>query len=161
MTIAVGDTLPSATFRTMDEAGLAERSSADLFAGRVAVFAVPGAFTPTCHNTHLPSFMNNAEALKAKGVARIVCISVNDPFVVGAWAKDTGAAAAGVEIVGDSDAGFTKAIGMEFDGSAVGLGVRSKRYAMLVEDGVVRWMAVEDSPGEADKTGADAILAQL
>ena len=161
MTISVGDTLPSATFRTMDEAGLAEAPSAELFTGKVAVFAVPGAYTPTCHNTHVPSFIANAGALKAKGVTGIVCIAVNDPFVVGAWSKDTGAGAAGIKVVGDSDAGFTKAIGMEFDGSAVGLGVRSKRYAMLVEVGVVTWLAVEDSPGEAGKTSAEAMLAAM
>ena len=161
MTISVGDTLPSATFRTMDEAGLAEASSAELFSGRTAVFAVPGAYTPTCHNTHLPSFLANIDALKAKGVERVVCIAVNDPFVVGAWAKDTGAGAAGIRVVGDSDAAFTKAIGLDFDGSAVGLGVRSKRYAMLVEDGVVKWLAVEDNPGEAAKTSAEAMLAAL
>ena len=161
MTIAVGDTLPSATFRTMDAAGMAEKSSADLFAGKVAVFAVPGAFTPTCHNTHLPGFLANAEALKGKGIARIVCITVNDPFVVGAWAKATGADEAGVEVVGDCDAAFTKAIGLDFDGSGAGLGVRSQRYAMLVEDGVVTWMAVEDSPGTAEKSSAEALLAAL
>jgi peroxiredoxin len=161
MTISVGDTLPSATFRTMDEAGLAEKPSGDLFAGKVAVFAVPGAYTPTCHNTHLPSFIANADALKAKGVTGVVRIAVNDPFVVGAWSKDTGAGAAGITVVGDSDAAFTKAIGMDFDGSAVGLGVRSQRYAMLVEDGVVKWLAVEDSPGEAGKTSAEAMLAAM
>ena len=161
MPIAVGDALPAAAFRVMTPEGPAEAPSADLFKGKVAVFAVPGAFTPTCHNVHLPSFLANAEALKAKGVERIVCVSVNDPFVCGAWGDATGATAAGIRVVGDSDAAFTKAIGMEFDGSAVGLGVRSKRYAMLVEDGKVTWLAVEDSPGQAEKTNADAMLAAM
>jgi cytochrome c peroxidase len=161
MPIAVGDALPAAAFRVMTAEGPAEAPSAELFKGKVAVFAVPGAFTPTCHNVHLPSFLANADALKAKGVERIVCVSVNDPFVCGAWGDATGATAAGIQVVGDSDAAFTKAIGMEFDGSAVGLGVRSKRYAMLVEDGTVRWLAVEDSPGQAEKTNADAMLAAM
>ena len=161
MTVSVGDTLPAATFRKMTADGPAEAPSSEVFAGKVAVFAVPGAFTPTCHERHLPTFTKNAESLKGKGVDRIVCLSVNDPFVMGAWAKATAADAAGIEMLGDSDAAFTKAIGMDFDGAAVGLGVRSKRYAMLVEDGVVTWLAVEDSPGEAEKTTAEAMLAAM
>jgi peroxiredoxin len=161
MPIAVGDTLPAATFRTMSADGPGEAASADLFAGRVALFAVPGAFTPTCHERHLPGYISGAEKLKAKGVDRILCVTVNDPFVVGAWSRATGAADAGVTVVGDSDAAFTKAIGMDFDGSGIGLGVRSKRYAMVVEDGVVTWLAVEDNPGMAEKTTAEAMLAGL
>lgn len=162
MTIAIGDKLPDATFIAMGPDGPEPKSTADVFAGRkVALFAVPGAFTPTCHERHLPTFTKNAESLKGKGVDRIVCLSVNDPFVMGAWAKATAADAAGIEMLGDSDAAFTQAIGMDFDGAAVGLGVRSKRYAMLVEDGVVTWLAVEDSPGEAEKTTAEAMLAAM
>ena len=161
MTIAVGDALPEATFRVMTADGPAETPSADLFAGKVALFAVPGAFTPTCHNVHLPSFMAQADALKAKGVDRIVCVAVNDPFVCGAWGDATGATAAGIAVVGDSDAAFTKAIGMDFDGSAVGLGLRSKRYAMLIDEGRVAWLAVEDNPGQAERTNAEAMLAAM
>lgn len=161
MSISVGDALPAANFRVMTPDGPAEKSSAELFSGKVAAFAVPGAFTPTCHNVHLPSFFSHQKALKAKGVERVVCIAVNDPFVVGAWDKAVKASEQGVTMVGDSDASFTKAIGMDFDGSAVGLGVRSKRWAMLVEDGVVKWLAVEDSPGQADKTSADAMLKAM
>ncbi len=161
MPITVGDTLPAATFRQMTADGPGTVESAELFAGKVAVFAVPGAFTPTCHNVHLPSFIAGMDALKAKGVERVVCVTVNDPFVCGAWGDATGATSAGILVVGDSDGAFTKAVGLDFDGSGVGLGVRSKRYAMLVEDGVVKWLAVEDSPGQATATSADAMMAAL
>mgnify|MGYP006272912357 CR=1 FL=1 len=161
MPISVGDALPQATFRAMTADGPAEISSADLFSGKAAVFAVPGAFTPTCHNAHMPSFVRNVDALKAKGVDRIVCIAVNDPFVVGAWGEATGAAAAGVRVVGDSEAAFTKAIGLDLDMSGIGLGTRSQRYAMLVEDGKVAWLAVEGSPGQAEATSAEAMLAAM
>lgn len=162
MTISVGDSLPAATFKHMTESGLADIAASELFgAGKVALFAVPGAFTPTCHAKHMPSFVNNIDALKAKGVDKIVCVSVNDPFVLNAWAEATGAAAAGVVVVGDPAAEFTKAIGMDFDGSGAGLGVRSKRYSAVIEGGVVKALNVEESPGQATCSTGDALLDQL
>ncbi|TVQ56741.1 MAG: peroxiredoxin [Rhodobacteraceae bacterium] len=161
MPIAVGDTLPAATFRLKTDAGLGEMTSADAFAGKVAVFAVPGAFTPTCHNAHVPSFVRNVAALQAKGVERIVCISVNDPFVMAAWGDATGASAAGVMMLADADASFVAAVGLEFDGSGAGLGMRSKRWSMLVENGVVKVLNVEESPGQATCSTGDALLDQI
>jgi cytochrome c peroxidase len=161
MTIAVGDTLPAATFRMKTETGLGEMTSAEAFAGKTAVFAVPGAFTPTCHNAHVPSFVKNMDALKAKGVDRVVCVSVNDPFVMGAWGEATGATAAGVVMLADADASFTKAVGLDFDGSGAGLGVRSKRWSMLVQDGVVKVLNLEESPGQATCSTGDALLDQI
>lgn len=162
MTIAVGDTLPAATFKTKTPDGLQDVSTADLFgAGKVALFAVPGAFTPTCHAKHVPSFIENMDALKAKGVDKVVCVSVNDPFVMGAWADATGAAAAGITMVADPTAAFSQALGLTFDGAGAGLGVRSQRYSMLVENGVVKALNVEDAPGQATVSTGDALLAQL
>ena len=162
MTIIVGAALPAATFKTKDAEGLRDVASSDVFgAGKVALFAVPGAYTPTCHVKHMPSFVNNVDALKAKGVDRIACVSVNDPFVMEAWGADTGAAAAGVMMLSDPDAAFTKALGLEFDGSGAGLGVRSKRYSMLVTDGVVTVLNVEDAPGQATCSTGDAMLDQI
>jgi len=162
MTISVGDTLPAATFKTKTAEGLADVAASDLFgAGKVALFAVPGAYTPTCHQKHMPSFVRNVDALKAKGVTKIVCLSVNDPFVMEAWGEATGAAAAGVTLVCDPKAEFTKAVGLDFDGSGAGLGVRSKRYSMLVEGGVVKALNVEDSPGEAVCSTGEALLDQI
>ncbi|MGF1659913.1 MAG: peroxiredoxin [Rubrimonas sp.] len=162
MTITVGAALPAATFKTKDADGLRDVPSSEVFgAGDVALFAVPGAYTPTCHLKHMPSFVNNVAALKAKGVARIVCVSVNDPFVMEAWGEATGASAAGVTMLADPDAAFTKALGLDFDGSGAGLGVRSKRYSMLVHDGAVQVLNVEASPGEATCSTGDALLDQI
>ncbi len=162
MTIKIGDTLPSATFKALGAAGPADVGSADLFgAGKVALFAVPGAYTPTCHAKHMPSFVNNVAALKAKGVAKIVCVSVNDPFVMKAWGEATGAEAAGVTLVADPEAKFAKALGMDFDASGAGLGVRSKRYSMLVENGVVKALNVEDKPSDAICSTGEALLDQI
>ncbi len=159
--IKVGDALPEATFTTMTADGPAPRTTAEAFGGKtVALFAVPGAFTPTCHNSHLPSFLAQADALKAKGVDEIACISVNDVFVLDAWAKAT-AASPDIQMLADGSADFTAATGMELDLTERGLGVRSKRYAMLVEDGTVKTLLVEDAPGEAVKSSADALLAAM
>ena len=161
MTIQTGDRLPEATFATMTADGPAPMTTAEAFGGKtVAVFAVPGAFTPTCHLNHLPSFMAQAEALRAKGAEKTYCISVNDPFVLGAWADAT-ASADDITMLADGSGVFTKAIGMELDLTERGLGIRSKRYAMLVEDGVVKTLLVEDNPGEAVKSTADALLAAI
>jgi len=158
MTIKTGDHLPDATFATMTAEGPKPMTTSEAFAGKtVAVFAVPGAFTPTCHLNHLPGFMAKADDLRARGAEAIYCISVNDPFVLGAWADAT-ASAGDITMLADGSAAFTSAIGMELDLTERGLGIRSKRYAMLVEDGVVKTLLIEDSPGEAVKSTADALL---
>lgn len=162
MTIAVGDTPPAATFKQLGPDGPADLVGADLLgSGTVALFAVPGAFTPTCHKTHMPGFVASAQALRDKGVDRIVCVSVNDPFVLKAWAEATGAEAAGVEVVGDPDAAFVSALGLSFDGAGAGLGVRARRFSMLLRDGKVAALNVEDSPGQAVCSTGEALLEQL
>jgi peroxiredoxin len=161
MSINIGDTLPEATFRILGSEGIEKLSTDDVFAKKkVVLFAVPGAFTPTCHLKHLPGFIENAEAFKQKGVDTVACVAVNDPFVLDAWAKASDGAGK-VLFLSDGNAEFTKEIGMEFDGSGIGLATRSKRYAMLVEDGVVLELSVEDSPGVADVSTAEKLLARL
>ncbi|MEM6666872.1 MAG: peroxiredoxin [Pseudomonadota bacterium] len=161
MALSVGSTLPDATFFHMTGDGPQQASTADIFDGKTVVaFAVPGAFTPTCHMKHMPGFVTHADAFKAKGVDSIVCLTVNDPFVAGAWSEATGAGDA-VQVIADADGSFTKAAGMDFDGSAVGLGVRSLRYAMIVKDGTVSAINIADSPGEAEKSSAEALVAAL
>ena len=161
MTIKVGDKLPQAAFRQLTPDGTVPVTSADFFAGRkVVLFGLPGAFTPTCHINHLPGFIEHEAAFKAKGVVEIAMTSVNDPFVLAAWAKATGSEGH-VTFLADGNAEFAKALGLEFDASMGGLGLRSKRYSMLVEDGVVKQLFVEDSPGKADLSGATHMLAAL
>ncbi len=161
MTIAEGDTLPEATFRALGPDGIETLSTKDVFGGKtVVLFAVPGAFTPTCHLKHLPGFIEGADAIKAKGVDDLICVAVNDPFVLAAWGEATGAAGK-VKILSDGNAEFTKAIGMDFDGSGIGLGTRSKRYAMVVEDGTVKVLNTEENPGVAEVSDAESILAAL
>jgi glutaredoxin/glutathione-dependent peroxiredoxin len=161
MTIAEGDTLPEATFRALGPDGIETLSTKDVFGGKtVVLFAVPGAFTPTCHLKHLPGFIEGADAIKAKGVDDVICVAVNDPFVLAAWGEATGAAGK-VKILSDGNAEFTKAIGMDFDGSGIGLGIRSKRYAMVVEDGTVKVLNTEENPGVAEVSDAESILTAL
>ena len=161
MTIKVGDKLPETTFRVMTADGPAPRTTDEVFKGRkVVLFAVPGAFTPTCNNNHLPGFLAKLDEIKAKGVDHVAVTAVNDVFVMNAWAKASGGDGR-IEFLADGSADLAKAIGLELDASAGGLGIRSRRYAMIVEDGAVAWLAVEDAPGKADATGADAVLAQL
>jgi peroxiredoxin len=160
MTIKVGDRLPAAKFMTMGENGPEPVASEDFFKGRrVAVFALPGAFTPTCSAKHLPGYRDQAEALKAKGVAAIACISVNDVFVMGAWAKDQGVAGK-VILLADGNADFTKAVGLEMDGTKFGMGVRSQRYSMVVNDGVVESLNIE-APGQFEVSSAEYMLGKL
>ena len=161
MPIKVGDRLPpDIKFRVMGPEGPAVKTVEDVFKGKkVVLFAVPGAFTPTCHKNHLPGFVRNADAIKAKGVDTIAVTAVNDGFVMNEWKKQSGADA--IEFLADGNADFAKAIDMTLDGSANGLGIRSKRYSMLVEDGVVKSLNVEEAPGKADVSGADALLKQL
>lgn len=159
MTIQVGDKLPHATFTKPGEGGLEAVDSDSFFAGRtVALFAVPGAFTPTCSARHLPGFVEKAAELKAKGVDEIACTAVNDAFVMGAWAKASGAE--GVTMLSDGNGAFAEAVGLTMDGSKFGMGTRSQRYAMLVEDGVVKQLHVE-APGEFKVSSADYLLEQL
>ena len=156
MTIQVGEKLPQAQFRVMTEEGPQVKTTDDIFKGKkVALFAVPGAYTGTCHKMHLPSIFLNAYALKGKGVDTIAIISVNDAFVMNAWKRDTAV------FLADGNADFTKAIGMELDASGHGLGIRSKRYSMLVEDGVVTKLNLEAAPGKVEVSGGDTLLGQL
>jgi peroxiredoxin len=161
MPIKAGEKLPSATFRVMTTEGPRPRTTDEVFKGRkVALFAVPGAFTPTCSNLHMPSFLNNFDALKAKGVQAIAVTGVNDVFVMEAWKKASGADGK-IEFLADGNGEFAKAVGMDFDGSGNGLGVRSKRYSMLVDDGVVRVVNIEDAPGKCELTSGQALLKQI
>jgi peroxiredoxin len=160
MTIKVGDKLPEATFRVMKEGKPADMTVSELTRGKkVALFAVPGAFTPTCSAKHLPSYKEKAAELRKKGVDRIACVSVNDVFVMNAWGKDQ---QVGEDIVmlADGNGAFAKAIGLEMDASGFGMGSRSKRYSMIVEDGVVKQLNVE-APGEFKVSAADYMLGQL
>ena len=160
MTIKVGDRLPAAKFMKMGESGPEPVASEDFFKGRrVALFAVPGAFTPTCSAKHLPGFKEQAEAIKAKGVDEIACVSVNDVFVMGAWAKDQGVDGK-VTLLADGSGDFTKAIGLEMDATKFGMGTRSQRYSMVVNDGVVESLNVE-APGQFEVSSADYMLAAL
>jgi peroxiredoxin len=161
MPIKVGDRLPNTTFRVMTAEGPKPKTTDDIFKGKkVALFAVPGAFTPTCNNMHIPSFLNNVDAIKAKGVQSIAVTGVNDVFVMEAWKKATGATGK-IDFLADGNGEFAKAIDMAFDGSGNGLGTRSKRYSMLVDDGVVKKLNIEDAPGKCDISGGQALLAQL
>jgi len=162
MPIKVGDKLPNATFRTHTAEGPNKpKTTDDIFKGKkVALFAVPGAFTPTCNNLHIPSFLNNAAAFKAKGVDTIAVTGVNDAFVMEAWKEATGATGK-IDFLADGNGEFAKAIDMAFDGSGNGLGTRSRRYSMLVEDGVVKKLNIEESPGKVEVSGGDTLLKQL
>ncbi|MCJ7598370.1 MAG: peroxiredoxin [Methyloceanibacter sp.] len=161
MTIAKGDPLPEATFRVLGPEGITTLTTGDIFDGKkVVLFAVPGAFTPTCHLKHIPGFIENADAFKKKGIDSVACVAVNDPFVLGAWADASGGKGK-ILFLSDGNAEFTKKIGMDFDGSGIGLGTRSKRYAMLVDDGVVNVLNVEDSPGVAVESTAAKLLKDL
>jgi peroxiredoxin len=149
MPIKVGDRLPNVTFPVATADGPKPMTTDEIFKGKkVVLFAVPGAFTPTCHKNHMPGFVKNADAIKAKGVDAIAVTAVNDPFVMQAWKKESSAA-------------FAKAIGMTLDLGERGLGTRSQRYSMIVEDGVVKSLNVEDAPGKADISGADNLMKQL
>lgn len=162
MTIAVGDRLPDATFTLMGPEGPTQRTVAQLTAGRkVALFAVPGAFTPTCSNKHVPSFIEAADDLRAKGVDEIACVSVNDVFVMKAWGEQTGATGAGITMLSDAESAFTTALGLDFTAPPAGLIKRSQRYSMLVDDGVVKILNLENSPGDAAASLGDALVAQI
>jgi peroxiredoxin len=161
MTIKVGERLPNVTLRLITEDGPLPVATNDFFGGKkVVLFGLPGAFTPTCHKNHLPGFITNEQAFKDKGVDAIAMTAVNDHFVLSAWSKATGSDGK-VNFLADGNGDFAKAIGLELDAKAGGLGVRSKRYSMLVEDGVVKKLNVEEAPGKVDLSGAEHILAEI
>lgn len=160
MTIKVGDTVPSATLMKMTDAGPAPVSTDELFKGRtVALFSVPGAFTPTCSAKHLPGYVENADAMAAKGVDEIVCISVNDVFVMGAWAQVANVGNK-VTLLADGNGDFVEALGLTMDGSKFGMGKRGQRFSMLVKDGKVTELNVEDA-GAFKVSSAEYLMAQL
>lgn len=160
MTISVGDNVPDVKLMTMTANGPKPIQSAEVLgSGKVVLFGVPGAFTPTCSEQHLPGFVVRAEDLKAKGVETIACVAVNDAFVMGAWADAQGIDGQ-VTMLADGNAELTAAMGLEMDGSGFGLGTRSKRYAAIIEDGVVKELMIEDSPG-LTKSSAEEVLAKL
>ena len=157
MPISEGEKIPAVTVKTSDMKNI---TTEELFGGKkVVIFAVPGAFTPTCSEQHLPGYITHAEAIRAKGVDSILCVSVNDAFVMGAWGKDRGAGEA-VTMIADGNGDFSKALGLDFDGSGIGFGIRSQRYAAIVEDGVVTKLAV-DEPMKFEVSSAEAILGAL
>lgn len=160
MSIQVGDRIPSVTLKHLAADGMAEISTDEIFNGKkVVLFSVPGAYTPTCTAQHLPGFLSKADALKAKGVDTIVCMAVNDPFVMKAWGESAGVRGE-VLLLPDGNAELTKAMGLELDGSGAGLGLRGQRFAMIVDDGTVTHMAVEKSTG-LDVPSAEKILEAL
>ncbi|MBV8977438.1 MAG: peroxiredoxin [Alphaproteobacteria bacterium] len=160
MTIKVGDKIPQATLMRMKEGGPKPVTTSELFDGKkVVVFALPGAFTPTCSAKHLPGFIQNAAAFKAKGVDTIACLSVNDAFVMGAWGENQGAGDK-VVMLADGNGDFTRQLGLEMDATKFGMGMRSKRYAMVVDNGVVKALNVEE-PGAFSVSSAEHVLQQL
>ena len=160
MTIKVGDKIPSGSFRRMTPEGPKEITTDELFNGkRVILFAVPGAFTPTCSNKHLPGFVEKSGDIRGKGIDTIACVSVNDAFVMGAWGKTQGCDDK-VEMLADGSGDFTRAIGLELDARKGGMGMRSKRYSMLVDNGVVKELNVEE-PGAFEVSSADYMMSRL
>jgi peroxiredoxin len=162
MTISEGSVLPEANLLVIGDAGPGSVAIGDKIKGRkVVIFGLPGAYTGTCTSAHVPSFIRTADKFAAKGVEEIICVSVNDPFVMKAWGESTGAAAAGITFLADADASFTKAVGLAFTAPPVGFFDRSKRYALYAEDGVVKVLHVEESPGVCEASGGEALLAAI
>lgn len=160
--IAIGSKLPDASLLQMGAAGPEAVSLAARLKGRkVVLFGLPGAYTGVCTTAHMPSFVRSKAGFMAKGVEEIICVSVNDPFVLAAWAEVTGAKAAGIAVLGDADGAFTKAIGLDFTAPGAGLLSRSKRYALYAEDGVVRRLNLEESPGVCEISAGETLLAQI
>ncbi len=162
MTISEGDRLPEATLTRLGANGPETVTLGAITKGRkVVIFAVPGAYTGVCTTAHVPSFIRTKAKFDAKGVDEVVCLSVNDPFVMGAWGESTGATKAGISMLGDAAGALTKAIGMDFDAPPAGLIGRSKRYAMFVDDGVVKVLHLEASPGVCETSGGEAMLEAI
>ncbi|KQR77415.1 alkyl hydroperoxide reductase [Rhizobium sp. Leaf384] len=161
MTISIGDKIPSATFKEKTVDGPVEVTTDALFSGkRVVIFGVPGAFTPTCSLNHLPGYLENRDAILSRGIDDIAVVAVNDIHVMGAWATASGGMDK-IHFLSDWDASFTKALGLDIDLSAGTLGLRSKRYSMLVDDGVVKTLNIEESPGQATVSSAATMLEQI
>ena len=162
MTISIGDTLPEGTMLVMGSEGPSSVTLGDKIKGRkVVIFGLPGAFTGTCSTAHVPSFIRTKDALMDKGVDEVICVSVNDPFVMAAWAKDTGADAAGLTMLGDADGAWTAAIGMDFTAPPVGFFGRSKRYTLVAEDGMVTQLNIDENPGVCELSAGETVLEQL
>lgn len=162
MTISEGSKLPEAALLRMGDSGAETVPLAEKLKGRkVVIFGLPGAFTGTCSSAHVPSFIRTREKFAAKGVDEIICVAVNDPFVMKAWGEATGATTAGITMLGDADAGFTKAIGMNFSVPGIGFHDRSKRFALYAEDGVVKVLHVEENAGVCETSGGEALLAAI
>ena len=162
MTISTGDTLPDATLLRMGENGPEPVQLSEKLKGRkVVIFGVPGAYTGTCSTAHVPSFIRTLDGFRAKGVDEVICLSVNDPWVMKSWGEDTGATDAGLTMLGDSNAEFTKAIGMNFTAPPAGFVDRSKRYSLYAEDGVVKEFNPEPAGGECEISAGETLLAQL
>jgi peroxiredoxin len=161
MTIAVGQKLPEATFKTMTNDGAKNITSANFFSGKkIVLFGVPGAFTPTCSNNHLPGYIENHDAILARGVDKIAVVAVNDHHVMAAWSRFTGGEGK-IEFLADGNGDFIKAIGLDADMRGGGMGLRSKRFSMIVDDGTVTALNIEGAPGQAVESGAAKILEQL
>lgn len=161
MTIKIGDQIPSVTVKRLGKDGMEEIDIAAYIAGKkIVLFALPGAFTPTCAQKHLPGYIEAANDIKAKGIDEIICLSVNDPFVMKNWGELAGADGK-VTMMPDGLGEFTKTIGMEFDGSGAGLGVRSKRYMMVIENGVVKTLESENAPGDHEFSSASVCMLKL
>jgi peroxiredoxin len=161
MAIKAGDKVPAGSFGVMQSSGPGSMSTDELFKGKtVVLFGVPGAFTPTCSKTHLPSFVSNISSIKAKGVDTVACMAVNDVFVMDAWGKGAGADGK-VLMLADGNGAYTKALGLELDASGFGMGTRSQRFAMIVKDGVVQKVEVEPSAGQCTVSGGESILSSL
>lgn len=159
MTISAGDSLPEANLVRIGDEGPEDLSITALTQGRkVVIFGLPGAYTGTCTTAHVPSFIRTRAAFADKGIDAVICVAVNDPFVMQAWGASTGAAEAGITLLGDPASEFTKAIGMEFTAPPVGFYDRSKRYAMMVEDGTVRVLHLDENPGVCETSGGEALL---
>ena len=162
MTVKIGDRLPEAKLMQIGDNGPEAVTLADKLKNRkVVIFAVPGAYTPTCHSAHVPSFIRTGGKLAEKGVDEIICVAVNDPFVMKAWGEATGASKAGITMLSDPDCSFTEAIGMRIDAPPAGLLARSARYAMLVEDGKVKLLNAEESPGACEISAGEGLLASM
>lgn len=160
MTLSIGDRIPDITLKTQGPDGPQDLSIGEFLAGRrVVLFAVPGAFTPGCSNTHMPGFVVRADDILARGADALACLSVNDAFVMGAWQKDQNAEA--ITMLADGNAEFTRAIGMDKDATAGGMGIRSQRYALIADDGVVEYLGVDTGKGVVDKSSAETILDRL
>lgn len=161
MSIKVGDKMPEGRFTVMTEEGPGSLSTQDLFSGKkVVLFSVPGAFTPTCSNEHLPGYIQKADQFKGKGVDTVACMAVNDVFVMDAWGQASGAGGK-VTLLADGNGDYARALGMDFDGSGFGLGQRGQRYAMVVDDGVLTALFEEENPGALKNSTAEKVLATL